>query len=238
MATEEGKTRVNLWDYELKWSSPPVGYWLQAFIIVMGNSAYQTWQIKEVTPARMHTLVPKCRHHYLYEKQVLIIMPKKYTSPLESGFIEILWDGIYFFTFHLNFLAATEVWIIITFVNSSMPCIWKLMEDALLLSACYVVTLASSFSRSSASWLLGWPTLGTMPCSACTHSFDTFGHIISDRLYDNSPNSMLSLIDEDQTILNTRLLIQQSTWNIVSLLNIRNCQVLPFIWLMIDGHYW
>lgn len=36
-------------------------------------------------------------------------MLKKYNSPLESGFIEILRGGIYFFTFHLNFLAATEV---------------------------------------------------------------------------------------------------------------------------------
>lgn len=165
-------------------------------------------------------------------------MPKNYNSPVESVFIEILRSGTYFFTFHLNFLAATEVWIIITFVKSSMPCIWKLTEDALLLSACYVVNLVSSFSRSSASWLLGWPTLGTMPCSACTHFLDAFGHIISDRLYDNSPNSMLSLVDEDQATLNTLLLIQQSPWDIVSLLNIRNCQVLPLIWLMIDGHYW
>lgn len=165
-------------------------------------------------------------------------MPKNYNSPVRSVFIEILPGGVYFFTFHLNFLAAAEVWIIITFVKSSVPCIWKLMEDALLLSACYMVTLASSFSRSSASWLLGCLTLGTMPFSACTHFLDAFGHIISDRLYDNSPNCMLFLVDEDQITLKTLLLIQQSPWDIVSLLNIRNCQVLPFIWLMIDGHYW
>lgn len=47
-----------------------------------------------------------------------------------------------------------------------------------------------------------------MPCSEQPLFFDAFGHIISDRLYDNSTNTVcLISIDEDQTILNKLLLI-------------------------------
>lgn len=78
----------------------------------MGSLACQIWQLRETlnTLGRMHVLVPKHRHCYFVKgTHILIIMPNIASSPVESGFIEILRGGLYFFTFHLNFLTATEV---------------------------------------------------------------------------------------------------------------------------------